>query len=99
MHIGILGYGTWLPPGKMTAAAPAVLPAVPENVTALKFGVKEKPVAGPAEPTAFMGLAAARKALASAGIEGSAVDLVIWCGAQCKDYPCWLAGLYVADKI
>jgi 3-oxoacyl-[acyl-carrier-protein] synthase-3 len=27
------------------------------------------------------------------------VDLVIWCGAQHKDYPCWLAGLYVADRI
>jgi 3-oxoacyl-[acyl-carrier-protein] synthase-3 len=46
-----------------------------------------------------MGLAAARKALASAGIEGEAVDLVIWCGAQHKDYPCWLAGLYVANQL
>ena len=36
---------------------------------------------------------------ASAGIEGSQVDLVIWCGGQHKDYPCWLAGLYVADRI
>ena len=24
---------------------------------------------------------------------------MIWCGAQHKDYPCWLAGLYVADQI
>jgi 3-oxoacyl-[acyl-carrier-protein] synthase-3 len=99
MHVGILGHGTWLPPGRLTAADLAQATGIPENVIALKFGVKGKPVAGPGEPTAFMGLAAARKALASAGIEGSAVDLVIWCGAQHKDYPCWLAGLYVADKI
>jgi 3-oxoacyl-[acyl-carrier-protein] synthase III len=24
---------------------------------------------------------------------------VVWCGAQHKDYPCWLAGLYVADQV
>ena len=99
MDVGILGHGTWLPPGRMTAADLAAATGIPESVIALKFGVKGKPVAGPGEPTAFMGLAAARKALVSAGIEGSAVDLVIWCGAQHKDYPCWLAGLYIADKI
>ena len=37
--------------------------------------------------------------LHDAGIPGSEIDLVIWCGAQHKDYPCWLAGLYVADQI
>lgn len=99
MHIGIIGYGNWVPPGRMTAAELAVATGVPEDIIALKFGVKEKPVAGPGETTAFMGLAAARKALAAAGVEGAEVDLVIWCGAQHKDYPCWLAGLYVADQV
>jgi 3-oxoacyl-[acyl-carrier-protein] synthase-3 len=82
-------------PGADLAAATGI----PENVIALKFGVKGKPVAGPGETTAFMGLAAARKALESAGLDGGAVDLVIWCGAQHKDYPCWLAGLYVCDQL
>ena len=99
MHVGIIGYGSWLPSGRMTAADLAAATGVPEDIIALKFGVKGKAVAGPGETTAFMGVAAARKALASAGIEGGAVDLVIWCGAQHKDYPCWLAGLYVADQI
>ena len=35
----------------------------------------------------------------NAGVPGSEIDLVIWCGAQHKDYPCWLAGLYIAEKI
>jgi 3-oxoacyl-[acyl-carrier-protein] synthase-3 len=99
MHVGIVGHGTWLPAGRLTAADIASATAVPEDVIALKFGVKEKPVAGPGETTAFMGLAAARKALAQAGVEGADIDLVIWCGAQHKDYPCWLAGLYVAERI
>ena len=99
MHVGIVGFGSWLPPGRMTAADLAAATGIPEDVIALKFGVKSKPVAGPDESTAFMGLAAARKALDSAGITGEAVDLVIWCGAQHKDYPCWLAGLYVSNQI
>jgi len=99
MHVGILGFGNWIPSGKMTAADLAAATGIPEDVIALKFGVKGKPIAGPGETTAFMGVAAARKALAAAGIEGGEVDLVIWCGAQHKDYPCWLAGLYVANQI
>jgi len=99
MHVGIIGYGNWLPSGRTTAAELAAATGVPEDVVTLKFGIRQKPVAGPGETTAFMGLAAARKALAEAGVEGGAVDLVIWCGAQHKDYPCWLAGLYVADQI
>ncbi|MBK8789880.1 MAG: 3-oxoacyl-ACP synthase [Holophagaceae bacterium] len=99
MHVGIIGHGNWIPSGRVTAADLAAATGIPEDVIALKFGVKGKPVAGPGETTAFMGLAAANKALASAGIEGGAVDLVIWCGAQHKDYPCWLAGLYVANQI
>ena len=71
----------------------------PRTSSPSNSGCKSKPVAGPGETTAFMGLAAARKALAMAGLEAGAVDLVIWCGAQHKDYPCWLAGLYVADQL
>ena len=37
--------------------------------------------------------------MTSTGVGGDAVDLVIWCGAQHKDYPCWLAGLYVANQL
>ena len=99
MHVGIIGHGTFIPSGQMTAADLAAATGIPEDVIALKFGVRQKPVAGPGETTAFMGLAAARKALAGAGVEGGDVDLVIWCGAQHKDYPCWLAGLYVAEQL
>ena len=59
MHVGITGFGTWLPPGRVTAADLAAATGIPESVIALKFGVKGKPVAGPGETTAFMGLAAA----------------------------------------
>jgi 3-oxoacyl-[acyl-carrier-protein] synthase-3 len=99
MHVGIIGHSTWFPETSMSAADLAAVTGVPENVIAQKFGVKRKPVAGPEDTTARMGLLAARRALEDAGIEGCMVDLVIWCGAQHKDYPCWLAGLYVANQI
>ncbi len=99
MHVGIVGHGTWLPSTFMSAGEISRATGIPEDVIATKFGVRRKPVSAPGESTADMGLQAARKALDDAGISGSQVDLVIWCGAQHKDYPCWLAGLYVANKI
>ncbi|HUI72635.1 MAG TPA: 3-oxoacyl-ACP synthase [Spirochaetia bacterium] len=99
MHVGIIGHGTWLPSTSLNAADIAKVTGIPEDVIALKFGVKRKPVASPQDTTAGMGLEAARRALQDAGISGSDVNLVIWCGAQHKDYPCWLAGLYIADQI
>ena len=99
MHVGIVGHGIWLPSTFMSSEEIARATGIPEDVIATRFGVKRKPVAGPGVTTAGMGLAAAKRALENAGIPGSQVDLVIWCGAQHKDYPCWLAGLYVAEHL
>ncbi len=99
MHVGIIGHATWIPSRSLSAADISRQTGVPEDVIARKFGVIRKPVAGPGETTADMGLEASRRALENAGIQGADVDLVIWCGGQHKDYPCWLAGLYVADKL
>jgi 3-oxoacyl-[acyl-carrier-protein] synthase-3 len=99
VHVGIIGHATWFPATSMSASDMAGMTGIPEDVIAQKFGVLRKPVAGPGETTAMMGLEAARLALGKAGTEGTEVDLVIWCGAQHKDYPCWLAGLYVCDKL
>jgi len=99
MHVGIAGIGIYLPENYMTAADLAAATSLPEDVVALKFGVTRKPVAGPGDTTAEMGYRAALRALEDAKIEAGSIDLVIWCGAQHKDYPCWLAGLNVANRI
>jgi len=99
MHVGLVGIGTYVPDTYMSAAELSVATGVPEDVIAKKFGVRRKPVAGPGDTTAVMGVKAARKAMAQAGIEGKDIDLVLWCGAQHKEYPCWLAGLYVANEL
>lgn len=99
MHVGIAGIGIYIPPQRMTAGDLAARTGVPEDVIAQKFGVKSKPVAGPDDSTADMGYKAARKAIEEAKIRAEDIDLVIWCGAQHKDYPCWLAGLNVANRL
>lgn len=99
MHIGILGLGTYIPQTRLSAAELAIATGVPEDVVALKFGVRSKPVAGPGDTTALMGVKAARVALDRAGVGAQDLDLVLWCGAQHKDYECWLAGLFVANEL
>jgi len=99
MHVGISGIGIYVPDTSMSAADLAGATGVPEDVIARKFGVKRKPVAGPDDTTAVMGIKAARKAMAEAQVQGADLDLVLWCGAQHKDYTCWLAGLYVANEL
>ncbi len=99
MHVGIAGIGLYLPQQHMTAAALAAATSVPEDIITQKFGIRSKPVAGQDETTSYMGYMAAKEALAEAGIEPDQVDLLIWCGAQHKDYPCWLAGLNVAHRL
>jgi len=99
MHIGIAGIGVFLPDTYTTAADLAQASGVPEDVIAKKFGVNRKPVAGPDNTTSDMGYKAAVKALGDAGLEARELDLVIWCGAQHKDYPCCLAGLNVANRL
>jgi 3-oxoacyl-[acyl-carrier-protein] synthase-3 len=99
MHVGIIGIGTYIPPHFMSAADLATATGLPEAVIAEKFGVRRKPIAGPEDSTADLGYKAALAALGQAEVKGEELDLVIWCGAQHKDYPCWLAGLNVANRL
>jgi len=99
MNVGIAGFGTYIPATYLSAAELAAASGVPEDIIITKFGINKRPVASAEETTAFMGLEAAKKALDMAHVAGSEVDLVLWCGAQHKDYPCWLASLWVANKL
>ncbi len=94
-----MGIGTYLPETVMTAAELAEATTIPRQVIEEKFGVLQKPVPGPEDTTSMMGIKAARRAVENAGVDPAEIDLVIWNGAQHKDYPCWLAGLSVAEEL
>ncbi|MCF7929401.1 MAG: 3-oxoacyl-ACP synthase [Spirochaetales bacterium] len=99
MNIGIRGLGTYIPDQVMTAGQISKKTGIPEEVIAQKFGIKQKPVPGPKDTPSFMGLEAAKRALENAEVAPGDIDLVIWNGAQHKDYPCWLAGMKVAYEL
>lgn len=99
MNIGIVGIGTYIPKTYITAEEIAEKTKIPVDVIKEKFGVIKKPIPGPKDTTSYMGMEAAKKAIENANIAPEEIDLVIWNGAQHKDYPCWLAGLKVADTL
>ncbi len=97
--IGIIGLGVSFPERFMDAAELAGKTGIPDEVIRTKFGVNRKPVPGPEDTTSALGIAAAREAIAMAGIDPAEIDIVIWNGGQHKDYLNWLAGLHVAEAI
>jgi len=97
--IGIKGIGTYFPDNVETAEDIAKKTEIPEEVIKEKFGVYQKTVPGPEDTASNMGLKAAKKALKDAGTNPSDIDLVVWNGAQHKDFPCWLASLDVAHRL
>jgi 3-oxoacyl-[acyl-carrier-protein] synthase-3 len=98
-NVGIAGIGIYLPDKFMTAKEIAEKTDIPENIIIEKFGIKKKYIPGPKDTTSHMGLEAAKDALNEAEVNPKDIDLIIWNGAQHKDYPCWLAGLKVADEL
>lgn len=99
LNIGIMGIGTYIPDTFITAKEIAEKSGIPEKVIDLKFGVSKKPIPGPKDTTSHMGIEAAKKAIEMAGISPEEIDIIIWNGAQHKDYQCWLAGLKVAEEL
>ncbi len=99
INIGIVSTGLYIPKNFITAEDISKETGIPVDVIKEKFGVYKKPIADKDETTTFMGIKAAEDAINKANIDPKTIDLLIWFGAQHKDYPYWLAGLYVADKI
>lgn len=99
VSVGIMGLGTYIPKTFMDASEIANRSNIPEQVIREKFGIHKKPVPGPDDSPSAMGIAAARRALESAGVKAEDLDVIIWNGAQHKDYLNWLAGLHVAREL
>ena len=97
--IGIRGIGTYFPKNIESAQDIAEQSNIPQDVIEKKFGVLKKTVPGPDDTASNMGWWASQKALMNANIDAKAIDLVIWNGAQHKDFPCWLASLDVAYRL
>lgn len=98
-HVGIAGIGTYLPSKYLSANDLEKLTQIPSKVLVEKFGIAGKYMPSEKETTSFMGIMAAQQAIKDAQVDPSEIDVVIWNGAQHKDYPCWLASTKVAYEI
>ncbi len=99
MDVGISGIGVYIPNNFWDSQKIAELSDLPKWVVEEKLGIKRKPMPGPEDHPAHMGIEAAKRAIEMAKCDASEIDVVIWNGSQHKDYPIWLAGTYVAEQI
>ena len=85
-YSAITGWGMYVPEKILTNADfERMLDTSDEWITS-RTGIKERHIAAPSETASTMALAAARKALERAGIEGKDLDLII-VATVCADYP------------
>lgn len=73
----VRGCGSYLPPRVMTNAELAKKVDTTDDWIIQRTGIRERRVAGDGESTVSQGTAAARAALADAGLEASDIDLII----------------------
>lgn len=94
--IGITGFGTYIPTGRITAAEIAAATDLPEWVVVDKLGITTRVLPGPDDHPAHMGVLAAQEALTDAGVAATDVDVVISITEEYKEYPVWTAGIKLA---
>lgn len=77
MTVGILGMGTYLPPGQITNAQVAHTAGVSEDWILRATGIQTRYAAGSDEAASDLGVAALRSALAAAHVDAAQLDLLI----------------------
>ncbi|MBE4909268.1 3-oxoacyl-ACP synthase [Bacillus luteolus] len=97
--IGVLSTGVYLPETYETAEEIAAKSGIPQDVIEKKLGITRKPIPGSADHTCQMGINAAKKAIAKAGIDPLSIDLVIYIGEEHKEYPLWTAAIKLQQEV
>ena len=100
-HVGILGYGLYLPERSMSAAdlAAATGGRWSESAVREKLGIVKKTIPGPGDGTQEMGARAAADAIRRTGIDPLEIDLVLCVGEEWKEYPLTTSATYIQARI
>lgn len=97
--VGIVGTGTDFPDAVQTAADLVALTGIPEAVLRDKMGIRQRHIAAEADTVTAMATKAAQKAIAAAGIDPTAVNLVISHGSEHKDHLVWNAASKIQHNV
>lgn len=97
--VGILSWGTYVPPRIETAEDVAAVSGIPAEVVAEKMGLVQKHVAGDDDHCAGMAARAAQQALERANLDPMDVDLILYHGSEYKEHFVWSAATHVQRLI
>ena len=95
-YVGVTGLGAYVPEGRLSAADLAAASGVPEWVVREKMGITQRVLPGEDDHPTAMGVWAAERALAQAGVRPEDVDVVVSITEEYKEYPVWTAGIKLA---
>lgn len=100
-HVGILGYGLYLPDRVMTAAeiSAATGGFWSEEAVRAKLGIVQKTIPGEGDGTQEMGVYAAQDALRRTGLDPASIDVILCIGEEWKEYPLTTSATYIQDAI
>lgn len=97
--IGIAGIGTYFPQTIETAADLVDATGIPENILREKMGINQRHIAGDNDSVSMMASAAAKNAIAQAGISPEQIKLVISHGSEYKDHVVWNAAGKIQHEV
>ena len=99
MRARITGTGSYLPERVMTNAEVTELcPDSDPDWVVSRLGIRERRIAGPDEQTSDLAVAAAKKAIAMAGIKAEELDGIV-CSVGTGDVPVPATACYIQDKL
>lgn len=100
-HVGIVGFGIYLPNKKVTAEEVSEMTgsAWSEDAIKEKLGFLQKYVPGEDDGTQEMGVKASIDCLINTGIDPMEIDLIICIGEEWKEYPLTTSAMYIQEKI
>lgn len=100
-HIGVVGFGLYLPENKLTAAEISELTGGvwSEEAVVCKLGFEQKTIPGERDGTEEMGYYAAMDCLKNNGVDPLDIDLIICIGEEWKEYPLTTSAMYIQEKI
>jgi 3-oxoacyl-[acyl-carrier-protein] synthase-3 len=98
--VSLTGYGRYLPDERITGDEIATRSGIPATVVTEKMGLVEKRVCPPDDDHCTdMSVNAARAALADAGVDAAAVDMVLYHGSEYKDHVVWSGAAAIAERL
>jgi 3-oxoacyl-[acyl-carrier-protein] synthase III len=98
-RVGIAATAAYLPERWMAAAEVAAASGIPEDVVVERFGLRGKHIAACDEHVTDLSVAAAKGALAEAGLEPGDIDVVVYFGSSWKEWPVWQAEPWIAHRL